>query len=257
MLALVLMPAGSSAGENGVAATWARAHVALPRLAAGLRPVLGLVGDAEVQAALAAVPGAAVSVPAVLLMHGCSGIGAEEESAKLFLMDSGFPVFMPDSFARRGRQANCAVRTARTALAPGVPYLRLEEIDYALAAMASLGFVERVFLVGYSEGGLAVASVERSPLPISGIVVLAWHCQGREPHVGIKAAPEVPALTVIGDNDPWYKARAGRHCGEVFGARKQATSLVLPGNGHAVFTSSSPANAARAQDAIRTFLKAN
>ncbi|MCK6449512.1 MAG: dienelactone hydrolase family protein [Alphaproteobacteria bacterium] len=255
-LALLVFCPDARAAEDEVAATWDRAHVALPRLAAGQRPVLGRLRDADVQVALSALS-AGLRVPAVLLLHGCSGIGAEEESAKLFFMERGYPVFMPDSFARPGRQSNCAVRTAQTALAPGTPYLRLAEIDYALAAIAALGFVERVFLVGYSEGGLAVAAIEQSPLPLAGIVVLSWHCQGREPYVGIKAPPEVPALAVIGDNDPWYKARAGRHCGEVFGDRRRAVSLVLPGNGHEVFTSSSPASAARALDAIRTFLATN
>jgi dienelactone hydrolase len=253
---LTLATAPAAASDDAVAPTWRRAQVALPRLAPEQRPVIGLVGDAEVQAALAAVPPTS-RVPAVLLLHGCSGIGTEEESAKLFFMEAGLPVFMPDSFARSGRQSNCAVRTTQTALAPGTPYLRLEEIDYALAAMAGLGFVDRVFLVGYSEGGLAVASVDRSPLPLAGIVVLAWHCQGRDPYIGIKAPPEVPALTVIGDSDPWYKARAGRHCGEVFGDRRKAESLVLSGNGHQVFTSASPANAARALEAIRDFIKSN
>lgn len=255
-LAPVILCPDAPAAEDEAAATWTRAHVALPRLATRQRPVLGRLGDADVQLGLSAVP-AGLSVPAVLLLHGCSGIGAEEESAKLFFMELGYPVFMPDSFARRGRQSNCAVRAVQTALAPGTPHLRLAEIDYALAALAALGFVERVFLVGYSEGGLAVAAVERSPLPLAGIVVLAWHCQGREPHVGIKAPPDVPVLAVIGDNDPWYKARAGRHCGEVFGERRRAISLVLPGNGHEVLTSESPANAARALDAIRAFLATN
>lgn len=254
--ASILLIAGAALAEDDVAATWQRAEVALPAPAFGPRHLIGLMADAEVRSALEAAPRDR-RLPAALVLHGCSGFGIEEINAKLFLVENGYPVFMPDSFARRGRQSNCATRTGAVGLSPGSPYLRLEEIDYALAALAGLGFVDRVFLVGLSEGGLAVASVDRSPLPIAGIVVLSWHCQGREPHAGIKAPDEVPVLAMIGDSDPWYRPLAGRHCGEMFAGRKHATSLVLPGNGHAVFTSAIAENQAHALDAIRAFLKAN
>ena len=253
---VLLLFAWPAQADGDVSATWQRAEVALPAPLFGPRPVLGLWADQEVQQSLAAVP-AGSRLPAALVLHGCSGFGIEETNAKLFLVASGYPVFMPDSFARRGRQSNCAVRTGATGFAPGAPYLRLEEIDYALAAIARLGFVDRVFLVGLSEGGLAVAAVDRSPLPLAGIVVLSWHCQGREPYQGIKAPADVPVLTLIGDSDPWYQAMAGRHCGEVFGRRADARSLVLPGNGHPVFTSPIAVNQAQAMDAIRAFLQRN
>ncbi len=238
-----------------MALTWQRAHVALPRLAPGMRTTLGLLRDPDVQAALAAVP-PDLKVPAILYLHGCNGIGGEEESAKLFLMDQGYPVFLPDSFARPNRRSNCAVGTATTAYAPEAPGLRLAELDYALERLKALGFVDRVFLVGYSEGGLAVASIEKSPLPIAGIAITAWHCQGRDGYVGVKAPRDVPVLAILGDNDPWYRSRGGRHCGEVFGDRPDATSLVLPANPHQIFTSPIVANAERARDAMLAFLKA-
>lgn len=252
---LLVSTASPSRADDELALTWQRAHVALPRLVPGGRPALGLMRDPDVQAALAAVP-ADLRVPAILLMHGCNGLGEEEESAKLFLMDQGYPVFLPDSFARPGRRSNCAVGTATTAYAPEAPGLRLAELDYALDRLRALAFVDRVFLLGYSEGGLAVASVERSPLPLAGIAITAWHCQGRDGFVGIKAPRDVPVLAILGDNDPWYRARGGRHCGEVFDGRPDATSIVLPGNAHQIFTSPIVANAERARDAVLAFLKA-
>jgi len=244
------------AAQDDVAVTWERAQVALPRLAPELRPVIGLLQEADVQRALAEIP-AGARFPVVLYMHGCSGMDVEEESAKLFLMESGYPVFMPDSFARRGRQSNCALVRRTTGGASGAPFLRLAEIRYALDELARLPFVDRVFLVGYSEGGLAVANVEQSPVPLAGIVVMSWHCQGHEEFSGIKAPPDVPVLALIGDNDRWYAARQGRHCGEVFGDRAASRSIVLPGNDHAVFTAPSLANVERARGAILAFLKAH
>ncbi len=64
-------------------------------------------------------------------------------------------------------------------------------------------------------------------------------------------------LAVIGDNDPWYRARAGRHCGEVFAGRRDARSIVLPGGGHAVFSGADIANGELARTAIVAFLRAN
>jgi dienelactone hydrolase len=257
-LALALVAPGAAsaqANDRGVAATWERAQVGLPREFTGHRPVLGLMSDAAVAAALQR-PAAAARVPVVLLLHGCNGFGVEEENLRLFLIENGFPVFMPDSFARAGRQSNCATVAGATALEPLAPTMRLEEIDYALDRLAALGFVDRVFLVGSSEGGQAVASQRASPLPLAGVVVLSWHCQGREPFAGVKAPPEVPVLAVIGDNDPWYRARAGRHCGEVFAGRRDARSIVLPGGGHAVFSGADIANGELARAAILEFLSA-
>jgi dienelactone hydrolase len=253
---MVVLSAPASAADLDVAATWERAQVALPRSFTGQRPILGLMADGEVAAALRRAA-AAARVPVVLLLHGCNGFGVEEENARLFLMEHDYPVFMPDSFARAGRRSNCATTTGATALEPLAPTLRLEEIDFALAQLARLAFVDRVFLVGSSEGGLAVASQGRSPLPLAGIVILSWHCQGREPFVGVKAPPEIPVLAIIGDGDPWYWARPGRHCGEVFVDRRAAESIVLPGSGHSIFSASDMANAERARAAILAFLKAH
>lgn len=246
----------AAAADTDAAATWRRAQVALPRSFTGQRPILGLMADAEVGMALQRAP-AGLRLPAVLLLHGCNGFGVEEENARLLLVENGYPVFMPDSFARPGRRSNCATATGATALEPLAPTFRLEEIDFALDQIARLGFVDRVFLIGSSEGGLAVASQRHSPLPLAGIVILSWHCQGREPFVGVKAPPEIPVLAIIGDNDPWYRARAGRHCGEVLAGRRDARSIVLPGSGHSIFSATDLANAERARAAILAFLKAH
>lgn len=258
-LALLLgAPAQGPARAAGAdaAPTWERAQVALPRELTGQRPILGLMADAEVLAALQRIP-PAPRAAVVLLMHGCNGIGIEETNARLFLLEQGYAVFMPDSFARPGRQSNCATTIGATALAPIAPSLRLDEIDYALGQLARLPFVDRVFLAGSSEGGQAVASLAHSPLTLAGIVVLSWHCQGREAFAGIQAPPEVPVLAIIGDDDPWYRARPGRHCGQVFEGRPAAQSIVLPGSGHSIFSAADPGNAQRARAAIADFLKAH
>lgn len=239
-----------------VASTWERAEVALPASVTGALPVLGLWLEPAVQQAVRSID-ESVQAPAVVFLHGCNGIGREEESAKLILLESGVAAFFPDSFARRGRAANCLPERHATALFPQAHPFRQQEIAYALAQVHKLPWVDqnRVFLMGFSEGAMAVAYFNGSG--IAGQVILGWHCQGHPPYVGLRTAVTVPVLAIIGADDPWYAGRHGRHCGEVFEPERPARSLVLPGNGHAVLNSPIVANADLARKAILDFLRAH
>jgi len=251
---LMTLTAGRVAAEpDEAAATWQRAHVAIPAPLGGDRPVIGLWHDREVQQALPRVaPGG--RVPAVLFMHGCADIGHEEESWKLLLIDLGYAALFPDSFARTGRQANCDPASYGTAPFPAAHEQRQEEIAHALSQLRRIPWVDpaRIFLFGYSEGGMAAARYAGGGL--ADVVILGWHCQGVRPYQRIHAAPDIPVLAIMGESDPWYEARSGLHCGLLFGGRGGATSLVLPGNGHDILTAPNVANAERAKDAVRAFL---
>ena len=133
--------------------------------------------------------------------------------------------------------------------------MRQEEISYALNQAAALPWVDasRIFLMGFSEGGMAVAAYGGGEM--AGLVILSWHCQGRSPFRGIKAPMGVPALAIIGAADPWYEPLPGAHCGQVFDGRR-AQSLILPGNGHTIINSPIVENADRAKQEILAFLNA-
>ena len=250
-------PAESAPAESAleVAPTWERAHVALPKRLTGGLPVFGLWRDRMVQTAVVKIAPAAGS-PAVVLLHGCNGIAEEEEIIKLILAQHGFSVFLPNSFARIGRRANCDLSSYATSLFPQAHDFRLQEIDYALDRLRAQPWIDpdRIFLMGFSEGGMAAARYDGDA--VAGIVITGWHCQGREPYVGIKAPPSVPVLTMIGGDDPWYQAKRGKHCGQVFDGRTAATSVVLPGNGHAIVNSPIVENAQAATEALLRFLGA-
>lgn len=252
-LTLLAWPAGADPGEPGLAATWRKAHVAIPAADGMTRPAIGTWGNPRVQGVLAALH-AARPLPAIVYMHGCSGIGGEEEASKLFFMEQGYAVFMPDSFARPGRRANCNALTLERALAPESHDLRLAELRYAVEQLSALPWVDRrrTYIVGFSEGGLAAARYERGD--VAGIVIMSWHCQGNPPFVGVRAPRAVPVLAILGAEDPWYRGSAGQHCGEVFDGRPEALSLVLEGNGHEIINSPDLGNAARAKSAILEFL---
>ena len=253
MMSLLAMLRPASATDPDLEATWRKARVAIPAVGTMQRPVIGIWQEARVRTAAAAIP-ARQSLPAVVYMHGCSGIGGEEEASKLFFMEQGFAVFMPDSFARPARRANCNASTLDRALAPESHDLRLAELRFAIRQVKGLPWVDRrrIFVVGYSEGGLAAARFDEAD--VAGIVIIGWHCQGRAPFTGVKAPESVPLLALLGGADPWYQAKPGRHCGEVFGLRDKASSVVLEGNGHEIMNSPQLGNAAQARTIILDFL---
>ena len=86
--------------------------------------------------------------PAVLVMHGCSGIFGSPNSYQMFFMERGFAVFEPDSFARPGHICKYGKLSMRT-----------EDLEYAFEKIRKLPWVDpdRIFLMGISQGGAAVA----------------------------------------------------------------------------------------------------
>jgi len=253
-LALALTAAPAAAiDRKGVAATWYAADVALPSSVTGKLPVFGRWGDRSVQAAVRDIP-AGTKVPAIVYLHGCDGIGVEEESSRITFMEAGYAVFFPDSFARIGRRANCLTGDHSTHTAPEAHAFRIEEIAYARAQLRTLPWIDqaRVFAIGFSEGGMALAGYDRRDF--ARIVITGWHCDGEGRYKGLRTPTDVPVLTIVATDDPWYQAKKGRHCGQYFGDRDNARSMVLQNNGHAIINSENLKNAGMAKRAILEFL---
>ena len=263
------LPATGTAAEKPSPAldwVWAETRIGLPAAITGRLPVFGRVRDRAVAAYLergekgaqgkkGADAGTDVKLPVVVVLHGCTGIGAEAESYRFTLPFQGFAVFIPDSFARPGRRPNCNPYRRTTNLTPGVEKLRLEEVADILRRLAAIPWVDsrRLYLIGFSEGGVAAA--QYAGRAFRRIVITAWHCHGRDGARGIAIPPDIPLLTIIGENDPWYRSRPGRDCSAFFAGRRQARALRLPGSTHAVLTSVSGADAETARRAIGEFLR--
>ena len=227
LLFLALAPATGLADPD-LAETWRRAHIALPATGSNPAPVIGRWSDTRLQSVIGKLS-ADSRVPAVVYLHGCSGIGAEEESGKLFLVERGFAVFLPDSFARGARRSNCNTNTLARSLAPETHGLRLEELRFAVDRVRALPWVDarRIYILGFSEGGLAAARYDGDD--VAGIVIFSWHCDGTPPFRGIQAPASIPLLTVLGTDDPWYRSKAGKHCGDFFDERPLSRSLLIEG----------------------------
>lgn len=158
-------------------------------------------------------PGA--KAPAVLLMHGCTGLARGPVALRVFLMSRGYAIFEPDSFARPERSCN------RTTL-----YKRTEELAYALDKIRQLPWVdgERIVLMGVSQGGAAVAQWNKSGF--NAHIILADNCDGRKP-----AAPEgTPILAISGEKDPLSR---GTNC-VISTQSEQSRLVIIPGAGHSV-----------------------
>jgi dienelactone hydrolase len=158
-------------------------------------------------------PGA--KVPAVLLLHGCTGLARGPDALRVFLIGRGYATFEPDSFARPGRTCN------RTTL-----YKRTEELAYALDKIRQLPWVdfERIVLMGVSQGGAAVA--QWGEPGFSAHIILADNCDGRKP-----AAPaETPVLAITGGKDSLSR---GTNC-DISPQAARSRLLIIPEAGHDV-----------------------
>lgn len=163
----------------GLAETWRQARIALPKaLTAGDEIRQGTRGDPAVAAALAnALPGR--KVPTVLYLHGCGGFGNSGKVNVALLVEAGYAVIAPDSFARPGRPVTCdpkrnAVIVTREVTAQ-VHRMRLAEVRYALERIGEFPWVDRdnLFLFGHSQGATAAAYVGRG---FRGRIVTGTRC---------------------------------------------------------------------------------
>ncbi|MEJ2441037.1 MAG: dienelactone hydrolase family protein, partial [Gammaproteobacteria bacterium] len=164
-----------------------------------------------------------IKIPVALYLHGCAGIGREDTSYRKLMLEQGYAVFMPDSFARN--RMPCADEGS---LSDRV-YMRTAEVRNALQQLRKLPWVDqdRIILMGFSEGGNAVDNWSRPGF--RAMIILGSACT--EGSTDKPAAPgNVPVLAIVGQNDTY---RPGLHCNitrTIGGSR----SIVIPGAGHKV-----------------------
>ena len=158
-------------------------------------------------------PGA--RAPAVLVMHGCSGLFGSPNSYQVFFMERGFAVFEPDSYARPGH--TCKYRDLDT---------RTEDLEYAYNQIRKLDWVdqEHILLLGISQGGATVALWNKPGFAAH--IILANDCDGRKP----LAPSDIPVLAVVGAEDEYYHGSSCKVSRKVAGSR----SIVIPNAPHGI-----------------------
>ena len=160
--------------------------------------------------------------PAVVYLHGCSGLDEISSETAGFLAAAGYVVFSPDSFARAGRPASCNVASHEGSLYRGALALRHAEAAHAVAQVRRLPFVDprRVYLYGFSEGAAAAATV--TGVAVTARVVEGWTCHAGWPeYAGLRAPASQPTLTLTSRDDPWFQAEWARgDCGAYMRGRR-------------------------------------
>ncbi|MFQ5897865.1 MAG: dienelactone hydrolase family protein [Candidatus Methylomirabilia bacterium] len=167
--------------------------------------------------------------PAVVLLHGCSGIRPLYRAWVARLVVWGYVALQVDSFNPRGKTYICDKLLAISS------FERAKDAHAAKAYLAGLPFVrgDRIAVLGWSHGGSATLeavnnppSVERWADPFRVAVAFypwCWSAIHR---------PDAPLLILIGERDDWTPAGLCRNM-RVKGETLHSVSLkVYPGAHH-------------------------
>ena len=149
-------------------------------------------------------------LPAVIYLHGCSGIWEGTHMRIDFLAANGYAVIAPPSMARKKYPKSCEPEQLQGGLYRGTLRIRQYDAGYAIEKAKSLPWVDadRIFLMGLSEGGITVATFRSNSgdASVRARVIEGWTCQaGWREYRGIKAPEGEPVLTLLGANDPWFQ----------------------------------------------------
>jgi predicted esterase len=232
----------SESKANGVEMSWIKAVVFHPA-----KQVPITVEDLALESA---------ALPVLIYLHGCAGIDKEHDYAwgRSISKNTNFIVVMPDSMARPGRLSNCSL-SARgvTNQFPQAYQFRQEEITFVINQLRLIPSWDKnnLFLMGHSEGGIAVA--QSIHVGFNGLVISSWTCTNRSNRKfdGIQSPKDVPILAVAAINDVWRKDKptAGRCIDKSDG--HTITQIDLPGDQHGT------SNNELARETVSKFLKIN
>ena len=174
--------------------------------------------------------------PVILYLHGCTGIvDWHDHDWGRTLSSIWYIVVMPDSMSRDGRIPNCDPVRKVGGLFPQAHDYRQQEIEYALSQIKKSSWADqdRLFLMGHSEGGTAVAISQHQGFKAN--IILAWTCNWRGDRFldGIHSPKNVPILAVAAKKDEWRVGRVteGRCIDNARG--RSVTQIDLDGSIHA------------------------
>lgn len=196
--------------------------------------------------------------PAVVALHGCSGMysmarGREDHlsdrlaaRADLYLND-GYAVLFPDSFRSRGRTEVCTIKVGESPIKP--MRRRLDALG-ALAFLAERPDIarDRIALVGWSHGGSTalatinlrdreVAAFRDKPgaPPFFRAAVAFYPGCAVSLRAGERWQPGAPTRIHIGASDDWTPVKPCVELGKAMAARGEPLKVVVYPNAHHAF----------------------
>jgi dienelactone hydrolase len=227
-----------------------------------------------------ALPRAPSPAPAVVLMHGCSGISPTHRAWARTLREWGYATLILDSFGARGVRSTCEAGGLTSEQ-------RVEDAFAALQTLARHPGIDasRVGLIGFSHGGgtvLAAAAPSiarryaRADTPPYRVLIAFYpRCEGRYPgtplpaplriHIGALDdwTPAAPCEVMVGalrraDADARISVYPDAHHG--FDSTRQGPPIRLPnvrvyGGGRGATVGANPAAAERARETVRRELE--
>lgn len=182
-----------------LARTWDGGKVYLPG-ADG--PVVLSGAEYRTQGAALAIDG---SLPVVVYMHGCSGLDTLSHATALLLVERGYAVVQPNSYARQRKPDSCKPALYLGGLHRGVLPWRHAEASHAIRTLRGEPWVDQsqVYLMGLSEGAITTATYAGEP--VTARVVEGWTCHaGWHEYRGLNARQDEAVLSLLGVDDPWF-----------------------------------------------------
>lgn len=165
-------------------------------------------------------------LPAVVLLHGCSGMWRElDERWGKRLAAWGYVTLTVDQFGPRGISNTCT---------GGVPAATVHDAYRALRFLSRQSQVDpaRIAAVGLSQGGwLALVSVERGAIERNATEKFRAAVAFYPRCLGIKGNMTVPTLIMVGELDDWTPAKECRNLAE---GRDDDGISRQPGLGHPI-----------------------
>ena len=148
--------------------------------------------------------------PAVIYLHGCTGVWSGTYTRINFLARNGYAVIAPVSFARQKYPKSCDPERHQGAFYRSTLLMRQNDAGYAIAKAKTLPWVDRdnVYLMGLSQGGITTATFfsARPEKSLRARIVEGWTCHdGWVEYKGINAPDNEPVLTLVGGRDPWFQ----------------------------------------------------
>ncbi len=137
--------------------------------------------------------------PAVILHHGCNGIGQNVKSWALWLQSQGYAALVLDSFTPRGIRTLCGFPQ------PLMGDVRAHDVYAAAARLKTVGAIDanRLAAMGFSHGGWTIIEAwrmtDRYPATKLKALIALYPSCGR----GLPPADAPPLLMLLGGLDDW------------------------------------------------------